>query len=140
MVHLDVKPSNLYVSLSGHVKLGDFGNARSAESFPLDSIAQGLEPLVDLIHGDRKYVAPEVLGIEPKTVEEAGWYAADIFSLGLSLYELASSEPLPAQGEGYARLRRGDVPRPGAISHALAALIASMLEPDPRQRPTAGAD
>ena len=48
MVHLDVKPSNLYLSMSGHVKLGDFGNARSAESASFGGEESGVS---DFIHG-----------------------------------------------------------------------------------------
>jgi hypothetical protein len=62
-----------------------------------------------MLHGDRRYVAPEVLNWELHEEGNGGWYAADVFSLGACLYELASHRRLAAQGDEYVRLRRYSV-------------------------------
>jgi hypothetical protein len=74
---------------------GDFGNARAAEAQPQhcadddevgagQSGAQGAGE--DMVHGDRRYVAPEILDFGRAPPDTKTWCAADIFSLGASLY------------------------------------------------------
>jgi serine/threonine protein kinase len=98
------------------------------------SCSGGLVHGEEFAHGDRRYVAPEVLG---GRAHPGGLYAADIFSLGASLYELASSERLPSHGEEYARFRQGSVPPLPGVSAGFAGLVAAMLQPDPGRRPSA---
>ena len=58
---------------------------------------------MDAMEGDSKYLAPEVLsGIFSKK--------ADIFSLGVTLLELASDLDLPANGTLWHDLRQGSLP------------------------------
>ena len=76
--HRDIKPSNLVLDLSGHVWLTDFGLAKAAES-------QDLTVSGDIL-GTLRYLPPEVFEGEsgPK---------GDIYSMGLTLYELLSLRP-----------------------------------------------
>ncbi len=73
IVHRDVKPANVVVSASGHVKLTDFGVAY----VPASTMTQ-----TGTMIGSPRYMSPEqVLGlpIDPRS---------DIFSLGVVLYEM----------------------------------------------------
>ena len=75
IVHRDVKPANVVVSASGHVKLTDFGVAY----VPSSTMTQ-----TGTLIGSPRYMSPEqVLGlpIDPRS---------DIFSLGVVLYEMLS--------------------------------------------------
>lgn len=79
--------------------------------------------------------------------------SADIFSLGITIYEIASihtmrsaqevdgilGKPLslPTEGEGWHRLRDGAAPTLLDRSHALSELVVGMLAPVPEARPTA---
>ena len=129
MVHLDVKPSNLYRAMSGVVKLGDFGNARAAEGVgggvsEGDSDedegmggVQGAEGWGEIAHGDRRYVAPEVLA--GRRGGSTGWYAADVFSLGACLLEVAGRRRLPSQGEGFSRVREGGMSQVTLVSTSI---------------------
>jgi serine/threonine protein kinase len=109
-------------------KIGDFGMAGD-----IGSSDDGQE-------GDQKYMAPELLAFS-----EVKHPSADIFSLGLTLYEMAStlSFEVPSEGPRWHEVRRGG---PLLFDHhhippsrdiALIALIRSMLNPDRDQRPTA---
>jgi serine/threonine protein kinase len=73
VVHMDIKPENLYVHGSGSLKIGDLG------------IAVALAAPTGWQDGDGRYLAPEVLarsgGPSP---------AADVFSLGVSLLQCAT--------------------------------------------------
>jgi len=74
LVHRDVKPQNLLLRDDGTVKIADFGIARAAEATKLTEIGS--------ILGTVAYLAPEQAAGEPVTA------AADIYSLGVVLYEL----------------------------------------------------
>jgi serine/threonine protein kinase len=73
IVHRDVKPANIMVSPAGVAKITDFGVAH----VPASSMTQG-----GRILGSPKYIAPEQLLEQPIDPR------ADIFSLGIVLYEM----------------------------------------------------
>src|ERR1035437_1315590 len=85
IVHRDVKPANVVVSASGHVKLTDFGVAY----VPASTMTQ-----TGTMIGSPRYMSPEqVLGlpIDPRS---------DIFSLAVVLYEmLAGGAPFVRPGD-----------------------------------------
>ncbi|KAG6922637.1 protein kinase, membrane associated tyrosine/threonine 1, partial [Chelydra serpentina] len=59
-------------------------------------------------------------------------------SLGMTILEIACNMELPNGGEGWQQLRQGYLPPEftAGLSSELRALLASMLEPDPRLRPS----
>jgi serine/threonine protein phosphatase PrpC len=92
MLHQDLKPENIMVDFSGHVKLVDFGSTR------VGGIAEIATPIerVNLL-GTRNYCAPEYFRNQPGTT------ASDIYSLGVIAYELLTD-----------RLPYGEMPRDAA--------------------------
>ncbi|XP_037087702.1 membrane-associated tyrosine- and threonine-specific cdc2-inhibitory kinase-like [Pollicipes pollicipes] len=126
LVHLDIKPENIFVFREGYCKLGDFGLVMdvSGNCDLNDS---------DVTEGDPKYMAPELMrGVFSP--------AADIFSLGLTLLELACDLELPRGAAGWHRLRQGQLPAPlrDALSPPLWDVLERMLQPEPERRPSAG--
>jgi serine/threonine protein kinase/WD40 repeat protein len=77
IVHRDVKPSNLLLDASGIVWVTDFGLAKTEEN--------GLTETGDLL-GTYRYMAPE-------RFEGKGDGRADVYALGLTLYELILLRP-----------------------------------------------
>ncbi|MBL8292544.1 MAG: serine/threonine protein kinase [Bryobacterales bacterium] len=73
VVHLDLKPSNLFITADGHVCLLDFGTAKLIDPVGSLTTTRYLTPL---------YAAPEQLRGEPVST------ACDVYSLGMVLYEL----------------------------------------------------
>ncbi|RUS31445.1 hypothetical protein BC938DRAFT_477795 [Jimgerdemannia flammicorona] len=63
---------------------------------------------------------------------------ADIFSLGLTILELATNVVLPDNGPEWQKLREGDISATNldSVSGALVDLIRSMLHSDAARRPT----
>ena len=62
-----------------------------------------ISDLHDASEGDSRYIANELLKGRFST-------AADVFSLGISLLELACDLELPSEGEGWHCLRNGHLP------------------------------
>ncbi|ORX85160.1 kinase-like protein, partial [Basidiobolus meristosporus CBS 931.73] len=120
ILHLDLKPANVFVSEYCTLKVGDFGLA-IAEPLPRDIEREG----------DREYLAPEIF---------EGKYGkfADIFSLGLIALEMAANVVLPDNGEAWQKLRSADLSDCDLdhVSTALVELILAMIDPDPLNRPT----
>lgn len=127
MVHLDIKPENILLNESGICKIGDFGKAMLLD---YDSECFSFE--YDNIEGDSRYMAPELLSSPPTT-------KADIYSLGITLLEIATTIELPSRGEVWQSLREGNIPEEitKGLSAPLTKIIEECLRPDPELRPTA---
>ena len=79
VIHRDIKPENILFNKLGHVALADFGLARLAtDSNAAVSLTQTRQAM-----GTLNYMAPEQWE-NPKAVD----YRADVYSLGILLYEL----------------------------------------------------
>lgn len=120
IVHLDLKPANVLIDSYGTLKIGDFGVSVSADINPKDGDMEG----------DKYYLAPEIL-------EGQFDIPADVFSLGLLIFELATGECLPSQGSSWRNLRLGDysdLPFDD-VPESLHDLILTMTDPDPLKRP-----
>lgn len=127
VLHLDVKPSNIVVE-KGRPILCDFGIARWQAA-----------PRPSSVTGTEGYVAPEECRLEEITP------AADIFSLGVTLYELLTGHmPFPEKGDGesYPQLSQppSSVRRHRAgVPVGLEKLVLSCLSRDPEARPSLAA-
>ncbi len=119
IIHLDLKPENIFLTDEGILKIGDLGLSTTV----------GLSPSLHS-EGDKFYMAPEVL---------EGNYskAADIFSLGLIVLELAADIELPSNGDSWQNLRHGDFSELSLddTSDMLNQLIKEMTHPIPESRP-----
>eukprot|EP00201_Polytomella_parva_P006722 CAMPEP_0175084654 /NCGR_PEP_ID=MMETSP0052_2-20121109/28191_1 /TAXON_ID=51329 ORGANISM="Polytomella parva, Strain SAG 63-3" /NCGR_SAMPLE_ID=MMETSP0052_2 /ASSEMBLY_ACC=CAM_ASM_000194 /LENGTH=294 /DNA_ID=CAMNT_0016356505 /DNA_START=240 /DNA_END=1124 /DNA_ORIENTATION=- len=126
IIHMDVKPDNIYQSQNGEFKLGDFG---------LSSLKDGRR--LGNSEGDSKYLAPEVLRRDPSlsTCKDK----IDLFALGATIYELASGTELPKNGPVWHEIRQGKLMIMPQISVRFQALLKKLMHPDPTQRPTADA-
>jgi serine/threonine protein kinase len=126
-MHADVKPSNVFVSSSGHVTLIDLGFARSADE--RGSIAD--RPLL----GTLNYMAPEVL-----YSSRGGDIRSDVYSLGVTLFEMLTGR-LPFDSQDVAELasqQRAHARRAAGASNAVEGAAASTAAT--RRRPAPGAN
>ena len=87
IIHRDLKPANVLIDDSGLVKVVDFGVAAAQHQGDTQLTKTGY------VIGSPKYMAPEqILG---KKVDER----ADIYSLGVILYEMLTGEPPYHRGD-----------------------------------------
>jgi mitogen-activated protein kinase 15 len=83
IIHRDLKPSNIFINSDCHVKLGDFGLARTLDNNPkLDGV------VTDYV-ATRWYRAPEMILAAQKYGKPI-----DMWSIGCILYELLVGTPL----------------------------------------------
>ncbi|MCK5689588.1 serine/threonine protein kinase, partial [Myxococcota bacterium] len=94
LIHRDITPSNIYISMRGEVKVGDFGIARV--SF-LERGGAGV------VHGKAAYLPPEILFGEPPEQQNDLWSVAAVF------YEMLTLQRVYA-GASDENLMTGDVP------------------------------
>ena len=89
IVHRDITPSNIYLSVAGEVKVGDFGIARASQA----ERSQRRQPSGGL-KGKFGYLAPEQVAGEPFD------WRADLFSLSAVLGEMLIGQRIfPGSGQ-----------------------------------------
>lgn len=125
IAHHDIKPSNLYIDNNGRCKLGDLGISRRYKPGELST----------QYNCTVSYASPEVLHTRPYDP-----YKADIWSLGMTLYQLSTGAlPFSAKSkeEYLAIVTSGLIVRPENVPKKLTRLIMSCFQTNPALRPSA---
>ncbi|MCC6695892.1 MAG: protein kinase [Candidatus Hydrogenedentes bacterium] len=128
VVHRDIKPANVLVDRQGRVRVTDFGIAKVMQA-QTQLTAEGT------FIGTPQYMSPEQCGMG-----EVG-PASDLFSLGVTLYELISGH-IPFAGNTPATLIRSitlDRPEPlenyvTGVPQTVHDFIAGLLQKNPARR------
>jgi serine/threonine protein kinase len=138
IVHRDIKPANLMLDTTGVVRMLDLGLARLIEASGIfgptatESLTQSGSYM-----GTVDYSAPEQAD-DAKTVD----HRADIYSLGCTLYFLATGRP-PFEGDSLIKKLMAHQNRPAPSLHsarsdvpsALEAAYQAMMAKNPADRP-----
>ena len=132
--HRDIKPHNILVSSSGHVKIADLGIiSHSMESVTVSEASTFCGTLL--------YMAPERLMGESYT------YSSDVWSFGIMLFQLVEGHVPYRQRNGFFALLNDitnqPVPAMGAqgvqmcapCSPGLVGMVSACLEKEPNSRP-----
>ncbi|WP_255407705.1 protein kinase domain-containing protein [Rhodopirellula sp. MGV] len=151
VIHRDVKPSNILIDtekLSSHdqstsheialgaVKLTDLGLARMIRSVESIELTH-----TNAVVGTPRYMAPEILAPELFSGEKRATPAADLYSLGATLFEMLTGRP-PLEANSligladehlYARPPQLDAIVAG-VSKPVSQLVAKMLAKSPTHR------
>lgn len=133
LVHRDVSPQNILVGFDGVTRVTDFGVAKA--------FGRTTQTVTGVLKGKLGYMAPEQLRFQP--VDRR----ADLFALGVVLYELLVGGRLYRSTEEYDGVRRILEEPPPDLGDKredapprLVELVFSMLAKHPEQRPATALD
>lgn len=126
IVHRDVSPQNVFITYSGQTKLVDFGVAKTLESS---------KTRAGVVKGKVAYMPPEQVTSGPID------HRADLFSVGVLLWEAVAGQSMHADLSVYEslnRLVRGDLPKirdvAPEVPRELERIVTRALQLDPTQR------
>ncbi|MFM2163142.1 MAG: hypothetical protein RLZZ383_2654 [Pseudomonadota bacterium] len=126
IVHCDISPANLLISMAGEIKITDFGISRAA--------FQASE-LHETVRGKYAYMSPEQIENAPLDGR------SDLFSLGVILWELLTGRRLfkgANRDETMEKARRAEVPSPRTyrpkMSVELDRFVLKALSREPKNR------
>jgi hypothetical protein len=127
VIHRDIKPRNILITDSGHVKVADFGIARAAEATTISDLGAVL--------GSAKYMSPE------QAAGERVGAASDLYSLGVVLYEMLTGRvPFEVETPADVAVKHAGEPppHPGEVNpgvpEGMDALVMRLLATDPEDR------
>lgn len=128
IIHRDIKAANILVTKEGHVQLCDFGVAAQLSTAQLKRTS---------MIGTPYWMAPEV-------IQEGHAYnqKADVWSLGITLYEITTGTPPYADQEARRAIQLIPRAKPARLdgtqySVALKEFVAKCLDEQPEERTTA---
>ncbi|MCK6591483.1 MAG: protein kinase, partial [Polyangiaceae bacterium] len=128
LVHRDLSPGNVLISFSGDVKIADFGLAKAKLRLT--------QTVTGILKGQPQYMAPE----QARAKREID-ARADLFSLGVLLFELFAGRPPWIAETEYAVVQVMLTQPPGdlrelrsKIDKELVAIVSRCLERDPAAR------
>ncbi len=129
IVHRDVKPSNLFLSPGGELKLGDFGIALDTGEAELTEVG--------LTVGSYQYMAPEQVRGDHRVSGQT-----DLYALGCTLFRMVCGH-LPFQGTNFAQIfdQHLNVRPPSLLDEVpgcpqeIDRVVQDLLEKDPDDRP-----
>ncbi len=129
IIHRDVKPSNLMLARDGRLILLDFGIARICQE-------RGMTMTGSFV-GTPCYMGPEQVAGESRSVSQR----CDIYSLGVTLYELLTLEPLfdgQTREQVIAQILSKEPTRPRLVERRIPADLETVcrkaIEKDPDRR------
>ncbi|XP_043283988.1 serine/threonine-protein kinase STK11 [Venturia canescens] len=126
IVHKDIKPGNLLLTLDQTLKISDFGVAEALDMFAKDDTCTTGQ-------GSPAFQPPEIAN----GCETFAGFKVDIWSCGVTLYNITTGL-YPFEGDNiyrlYENIGRGDYTIPGDVEEMLASLLEGMLQKDPEER------
>src|SRR5699024_8476567 len=129
VVHRDVKPSNILITLDGYVKITDFGISLGSNQAPMTAAG--------MVMGTAQYLPPE------QAMGRAATGAGDIYALGVVAYEsLVGRRPFTGSTQvdiAFAHVKQPVPPLPESLDPRVREVVAQMLAKDPESRPRSAA-
>ena len=133
VIHRDIKPQNILLTETGHLKVTDFGIARAASAVTISA--------TNAVFGTAGYLSPEQALGEPATPR------SDLYSLGIVLYEMLTGI-VPYRADNPVAVCMKHVTEPlrpprkvdPTIPAAVDALVVKMLAKDPADRPASASE
>lgn len=123
VIHRDIKPDNIQILPSGHIKITDFGIARIMEEPSLTADGQ--------VFGTPSYMSPEQVAGKPLDCR------TDIFSLGITLLEMLTGQK-PFTGDTVVtityNIMNQEVVVPPSVPAYLERVLKRSLAKDPNLR------
>ncbi|KAK3593865.1 hypothetical protein CHS0354_011470 [Potamilus streckersoni] len=144
LVHLDIKPENIFIHRSPKLmRSPESGQESYEEEDEFEESKAIIYKIGDLGHvtaiknpsveeGDCRYLPCEILQDDYSNLPKA-----DIFSLGLTIFEVGGGYELPKNGILWQDIRNGKLPELPHYSKEFNMILQSMVQKNPQNRPSA---